>query len=332
MKALVVGLGNIARRHIKNLKTINPNIEIAVYRQNSKKADLNELGPFIQDVFFKINEAVAWRPDITLITNPASLHVKTALIFIKKGSHLFIEKPLSVSTSGIANLLKESRRRKRVVMVGYNFRFLEPLKILKQALEYGKIGRILYIRAMVGQYLPDWRLTKDYRLTVSARRDLGGGVVFELSHELDYVRWLIGEIKTVNAATDKLSDLKINVEDIAEIILQFKNGAMGSIHLDMIDHATSRYCRVIGTEGTIIWDGNESNNVHFYCAKTKSWQVLYQSNTLDRNQMYIDELKHFFNCIEQKKEPLINIASAKRVVEIALAVKRSAKTGKVVKV
>jgi len=327
MKILIVGLGSIAVRHIKNIKDIDAGVEIAIYRQHSRKSELGEIEPLVENVVFSETDAVNWRPDVTFITNPASMHCETALLFAKNNSHLFIEKPLSVDISGLSELLKETGERNLKVMVGYSLRFFKPLQIVKNALEQKSIGKVLSIRASVGQNLLNWRPDTNYQDSVSARKALGGGVLFELSHELDYVRWLVGEITQIWALSDKVSDLEIDVEDIAEICLKFSCGAIGNIHLDMIDHAANRSCRIVGTKGTLIWDLCDDNSVKFYSSINKEWVVLRPSKELDKNKMYIEELKHFFSCIKKNKEPLVSIKEGRRIVELIMAAKNSVEKG-----
>ncbi|HSD82466.1 MAG TPA: Gfo/Idh/MocA family oxidoreductase, partial [Anaerolineae bacterium] len=270
-----------------------------------------------------LEEALAAQPEAVLITNPALLHIETALTMARQGTHLFIEKPLSNTLDGIDELMELCSRSSRVLMVGYNFRFYEPLQKIQAVLSAGEIGRILSIQARVGQYLPNWRSNKDYRQGVSARKELGGGVVLELSHELDYVRWLVGEVKAVSAQAGHLSDLEIDVEDTAEIILEFENGAFGSIHMDMVDRAATRTCRIVGTDGTLTWDG-PTHEVRIYSAARDAWSELHPASKIDPNTMYLAELQHFFECIREKRMPVISAADGRRVLEIALAVRQSA--------
>jgi predicted dehydrogenase len=211
--------------------------------------------------------------------------------------------------------------------VGYNLRFNLPLQLLRQALLEGRIGRPLAVRAEVGQYLPEWR-PGDYRRGVSARKDLGGGVTLELSHELDYMRWLLGEVTAVSAQIGRLSDLEIDVEDTAEVICLFANGALGSIHLDMVQRPAVRTCRVIGTEGTISWDALEPS-VRLFSHATGSWSDLW-SGPCDRNEMYVLELRHFLDCVRGKALPVVTGEEGRRVLEIALAVKQSAREQRVI--
>ena len=331
MKILVVGFGSIARRHIHNLRSIDTTLQIGVWRQRSESTDLGEFSPLIGNVFYGEEDVCAWEPEAAFITNPAPMHIEAGLFLARNGSHLFIEKPLSDTLEGVDELLALCRQRNLVLLVGYVFRFCNSLQVMRRALKEGRIGRPLSIRAEVGQYLPDWRPDSDYRQTVSARRDLGGGAVLELSHELDYVRWLLGEVKSVSAHLARTSDLEIDVEDTAEITLQFANKAVGSIHLDLVQRAATRVCRVVGTEGTLTWDGL-SNRVQIFSATSNVWEDLLQSNTTDRNDMYKMELRHFIDCVLGKAEPMVNGQDGKRVLEIALAAKQSSQLRRVVEV
>ncbi len=320
MKILVVGLGSIGRRHIKNLKAVDPALELAILREHSKSADLGDVSGLIGQVFFEQEKAIAWHPQAVVIANPASAHMATALCFAQAGAHLFIEKPLSMSLEGIDGLQKICQDKKLIAVVGYVMRFLSPIVVMKEALMQGKIGRLLSVQAKVGKYLPSWR-TGDYRTQVSARRDLGGGVVLELSHEIDYVRWLAGEIKEIQAMTGKLSDLDIDVEDVAEIQACHEGGVLSHIHLDMVDHAPNRGCRLIGTEGTLVWDNMQAEHiVRLWRSTDKEWQTIYEQKNLDANVMHAAQWRHFFDCINTGCPPLVSLKEAKRVLELSLSV------------
>lgn len=331
-KVLIVGLGSIGRRHIRTIKSLDEKICIGVLRQRSKSRDIGDVKGFVDEIFFSQREALDFKPEAVFVTNPAPFHVSTALAFAQRGCHLFIEKPLSITLQNIDELLAVCKKEKAVLMVGYVLRFFKPLLAIKKAIEQGKIGRILSLQASAGKYLPWWRPKSDYRQNVSARLELGGGVIFELSHELDYLRWLVGEISEVSAFADKISSLDINVEDVAEINLRFRNGSIGHIHLDMVDRAHNRWCRVSGTKGTLWWDASNGHVTKLFNEKFKNGINLLGPNSVDYQAMYKEEIKHFFNCIRLKRQPLINGQEGKRIVELALAVKRSARFKKAVQV
>src|SRR5205085_9733157 len=116
------------------------------------------------------------------------------------------------------------------------------------------IGQVLSVRAEVGQYLPDWHPEDDYGASYAAQSRLGGGAVLTLSHELDYVRWIVGEVTDVRSITMHASSLGMDVEDVAEVLTRHSSGALASIHMDFLDRSYNRRSRWIGEEGTISWE------------------------------------------------------------------------------
>jgi predicted dehydrogenase len=330
MRVLIFGLGSIGHRHLANLRLIDPSANITVWDQESRLPECKEFLSSEDHFVSRLEDALAAKPEAALITSPSTLHVDAGLELAKQGVHLFIEKPLSNNLDRIDELLDRCRHHRLVLFVGYNFRFYQPLQVARRALQDGQIGRVLSTRAEVGQYLPDWRPASDYRQSVSAKSELGGGALLELSHELDYVRWLIGEVQTVSSQIGRLSDLDIDVEDTAEIILHFCNGAIGSVHLDMIQRAATRYCRIIGTQGTITWDGG-SHQVRLFSSITKTWTDLHPAQSIDRNDMYLRELRHFLDCVKGVSEPIISGEEGRRVLQIALAARQSSIEQRVVR-
>lgn len=329
MRVLIVGLGSIGRRHLANLRRIEPAADITVWHPHSRPGQSEEGTIEADRVVYRLDDALDAKVDMALVTCPASLHVEVGLALADRGIHLFVEKPLSDSLDRVHELLDLCRRRGLVLMVGYVLRFYRPLQVMRAALVGGRIGRPTTIVAEAGRYLPDWRPGRDYRTSVSAKRDLGGGVVLELSHELDYVRWLLGEVRAVSARVAHLSELDIDVEDTAEITLQFESGAIGGVHLDMVRRPATRGCRVVGTEGTLTWDGM-SHAVRWFSVATDSWSELHPAQDVDRNEMYVMELRNFLDCVVGNHPPGVSGEDARRVLEIAVAAKQSSQKGIVV--
>ena len=257
MRALIVSLGSIGRRHLANLRQLLPDAEITVLRHEGGASAPAELRSLANHVVYSLEEALETRPAFAVIASPAPFHVAVADRLARHGIHLFMEKPISDRADGVQGLIDLCRQRNVVLAVGYDLRFEPSLIAVHDAVHSGRIGRVMGFRAEVGQYLPDWRPTADYRQTVSARKELGGGVLLELSHEFDYARWIVGEVAEVFAQATRVSDLEIDVEDLAEVVLRFSNGAVGSVHLDMVQASPTRTCRIIGTEGTLTWDSRQ---------------------------------------------------------------------------
>ena len=215
-------------------------------------------------------------------------------------------------------------------MTGYNLRFLPSLRRLRALLLENTIGTVLSVRCEIGQYLPSWRPDADYRESVSARYELGGGVLLELSHELDYLRWIFGEFDWVKATLSRQSTLEIDVEDTAHLIFGFapaddKFQLIGTVNLDFIRHDTTRSCTVIGENGTLRWNGL-TGVVELYEAGAKEWCELFRYQH-QRDDSYLAEWKNFIDCVNKHKTPLVTGEDGLKVLEIIEAVRISASSG-----
>src|SRR5262249_39063512 len=157
-----------------------------------------------------------------IIASPASAHLEAALALADAGIHLLVEKPIANSSEGVHELIERCRKHQLVLMVGYNLRFMPSLRRAKQMIESGVIGTVLSARVEVGQYLPQWRPHADYRQGVTAQSALGGGALLELSHDIDYILWILGLPAQLSASGGKYSNLEIDVEDMVEILLEYE--------------------------------------------------------------------------------------------------------------
>ena len=328
MRALIVGLGSIGRRHLRNLRELMPEADLTVLRHRCADRD-----PQSQDladrIVYDLDEAIDRSPDIAIIASPAPFHIQTALRLARAQTHLLLEKPISDRLDGVDELIGMCRRGNLALLIGYTLRFYSPLRAARDAICSGRVGRVIGFQSEVGQYLPDWRAGVPYQSVVTAKRDMGGGVLLELSHELDCARWLIGEVRAVSATAKQVSDLEIDVEDWAELSVHFANGVVGHIHLDMVQRVPTRRCRVIGTDGTLSWEA-ASNRVACYSSAKREWEEVCPAAEVDRNEMYVRELQHFLACVRGEASPEVTGEDGKRALEIALAARRSSETRRTV--
>jgi len=318
MKILVVGAGSIGRRHIRNLNVLgHKNIDLA---EPAPRPDLMK-GLAINETYPSLTDALGSGKnyDAAFICTPPVYHLPAAVELAKRKTDIFIEKPLSQSLKGVDTLNKTVKKNRVIAMVGYNQRFNFGIRRIKSCIEEGCLGRKLYyIRAEVGQYLPDWRPEQDYRKNYTAIKKLGGGIILDASHEIDYVLWLSGSrVSDLKAIYCKVSDLETDVEDLAEIIMRFENGLVASIHLDMVTRGYNRYCKVVGEKGQIKWTFKE-DTLETHTSGKKPATKKYK---LDPNHSYIEELKHFLNCVKSRSTPLSNLETAKETLEIVEKIK-----------
>lgn len=327
MKILVVGCGSIGERHIRNLKMLSLD-KIIACDKNPERLVLMKEKYDIQETYMELQEAIEQGIDAVLICTPPSTHIPIALKAIDYKAHVFIEKPMSNNLEGVDELIKRNLKNGLIICVGYNFRFHQGLKLVKAMVDRGELGKILSARAEFGQYLPDWRPWQDHRQSYTAKKDLGGGIILDGSHEIDYIRWLLGDVEEIFCFAGKISSLEVETEDVAEILLKFKSGVIGEIHLDFVRPGYSRTCQLIGEEGVIFWDYS-GNFVRFYSSKSKKWNIF--NIDADTNNMYIKEMENFVNSICGIEKPLIDCGEGKKTLQLALAAKESAKSGKVVR-
>lgn len=318
---LVIGCGSIGKRHIENLRRLGIR-DIIAFDPRAERAE-EVAAAYGVEPFAALPAAWERRPDVCLITAPTALHLALARQGADHGCHLFIEKPLSHSWQGVEELLDVAARRRLVTLVGCNMRFHPGLCELRRLLAENAIGRVIAARAEVGQYLPDWHPLEDYRRGYSARRELGGGVILDAIHEIDYLRWLLGPVADAVCLTGKLSQLEIDTEDTAAMLLRFKTGIFGEVHLDYVQRAYRRTCQIIGEEGTIHWDFG-AGHVRWYSARSRRWSQYQNPDGWQVNQMYIDEMKHFLACLAGEAKPGLEVVEAAEVLRIALAAKQSA--------
>lgn len=319
---LIVGLGSIGKRHLRLIRQLLPTADIRVLRHTHATI----VSEYASGYFYEMEEAIVFAPQIAIIANPAPFHIQAALALANIGTHLLIEKPLSSSLNGVSELLRVCKERNIILFTGYNLRFLPSLQVFRKLLAEGIVGNHLSVRCEVGQYLPSWRPNIDYRQSVSARQDLGGGVLLELSHELDYLRWIFGEVIWVRATLSKQSDLEINVEDTAHLILGFDrklNGLkmIGQVNLDFIRHDSVRKCTVIGNLGSLRWDGL-TGQIELHEAGKKDWKELF-NQPHQSDESYIEELRCFTECVLAKKSPPITGEDGLAVLKIIDAARKS---------
>lgn len=322
-RVLTVGFGSIGKRHLRLARDFLPNADIRVLRHKAT----SEVPEFSNGCFYRIEEAISFDPQIAVIASPAPSHIETSQILANDGVHLLIEKPLSHSLDGVLELIDTCKKQGTVLQIGYNLRYLPSLQYFRRLIYEGAIGKLLSVRCEIGQYLPDWRPDRDYRLSVSARRDLGGGALLELSHELDYLRWIFGEVEWVKATLSRQSDLDLDVEDTAHLTLGFEptqndRQLIGSVNLDFIRHDTTRICTSIGEKGSLRWNGL-TGDVELYHQGGKEWQNIH-SHRHQKDESYLSEWQDFLDCVKEKNRPLITGEDGLKVLEIIEAVRISA--------
>lgn len=341
MKILMIGLGSIGQRHLRNIKRVyGDKAEIIAYRVRGLKRTFSDDMKIRENVsleeefniqsFSDLQEALSEKPEIAFITNPTKNHIPCAIECAKAGCHIFLEKPISDSFDGVEELLKISKANNLKIFVGFQNRFHPGMKYVKECLEKGELGKVLSVRSVVGERLTTMHTYEDYKETYMARKDLGGGVVLnQMVHELDYLYYLFGKPESVYAAGGITGNLKIDVEDNCDAIYKINTGTGSfpiSVHADFYQSPPSRFVKVVGEKGQVTLDLLKASVVKTVEDVTE--EISFDDFT--RNDMFIEELKLFMECIEKDTEPAISLEDGIVSFQMAMAAKKSMETGGII--
>lgn len=327
MKFLVCGLGSIGKRHLENLERLGvPCEDILIFRTGKgAKSFGDEVLTAHKDrhpVFFDLDEALREKPIATIISSPTAFHVPFALKAAKANSHIFIEKPLSSSLEGVDELIQEVEKRQLNAYVAYNFRFHPLLIQVKKWIESGAIGKIISARAEMSGRVTDWHPWEDFKTSYASRKDLGGGAILSLSHVIDYLYWIFGKPQAILAAAGNLGGLGIDVDDVAECIFKFSNPEIiVSFHLDFLKRPGAHFLEILGTQGSIYLDLIKTT-ADLMPLEGKPEKI--EIKNFERNETYLEEIQNFLRSFKANVPTAIDLKQGKEVLEIILAVKKSA--------
>ena len=320
MRILIIGSGSIGRRHIRNLQSLLLQPEFILLRSGAREDELSrELGATVVGSFA---DAIAQKPAFAVIATPSVLHFEALQALLPAQVPCYVEKPVVTTEAQVGQIerLLAGVPAVPTTMAGCNLRFLPSLKLSRQLIRDGALGRPVRASLQVGQWLPDWRPAQDYRQSYSASRESGGGVVLDLVHELDAVRWLFGEFDQIFALGGRNSRLEIESEDSAAIILGRSHGPVVSLGLDYVSRNPVRRYEIIGDEGSLIWDLPAKTVM--LLRKGGQEAVTTDPADFDVSATYIDAMQEFLNAIEGSRSTSQDLVDGLRSARLAVLINR----------
>jgi len=338
MKFLIAGLGSIGRRHFRNLIALGEK-DIVLLRTRKATLPDDELAGYPVETDF--NEAIKkHKPDAVVVANPTALHLDVAIPAAEAGCHILLEKPVSDSLDRLDILQQAAQKSGSKILVGFQFRYHPTLNKAHELLQANAIGKILTVHAHWGEYLPQWHPWEDYRQSYAARADLGGGVIRTLTHPLDYLCYLIGEVESLWSFNDHISPLEMDVEDVAEIGLKFSNGAIGGVHLNYVQRPPRHTLEIVGTQGTLRWDNADGVlQIQKFPASFASYsddppdlvmETFSPPDGFERNQLFVSQTRHFVETASGETEPICSLEDGVMALRLALGAKESQTSGRAV--
>ena len=338
MRFLIAGLGSIGRRHFRNLIALGEK-DIVLLRSHRATLPDDELAGY--PVSTDLQQALKkHKPDAVIVANPTSLHLDVAIPAAEAGCHILLEKPVSNSLERLDVLQNAAQESGSKILVGFQFRYHPTLNKARELIQAGALGKVLTVHVHWGEYLPQWHPWEDYRQSYAARTELGGGVILTLTHPLDYLRYLIGEVDSLWSVNGHISPLEVDVEDVAEVGLKFTNGAIGGVHLNYFQRPPVHRLEIAGTDGTLRWD-NVDSTLHFYKmpAHFGSYsdhppapviETFSPPKGFERNQLFLTQTKHFIETVRGEAEPVCDLNDGIKALKMALAAYESQKRGSMI--
>ncbi len=313
LSVLIAGCGSIGKRHARVLARLGVADIRACDPIHAQREAMQAQTPAVK-LYDSFDAALRDAPDAVWICTPPEMHVPMAMQAIRAGCHIFSEKPLSDTLDGIEELVALADACNKKAMVGLCFRYHDGLRRAKKYLDAGQIGRLVSVRALVGEHLPDVR--PDYRNLFSAQR----GGAFDLMHDIDLALWYVGQpVRAIRAFSGSYSDIGIAAPDVAEILIDFQDRVLASVHLDFFQRPRRRQIELIGTAGVIIvefarW---EFCTVSVCEATSGKWSI--EEMATDRDDMFAAEDREFLQAVAENKSIACTIAEARKSLEVVVA-------------
>ena len=276
MKVLIIGYGSIGKRHeevLSNFKNIK-SIDIVTKQTLKDKTTFSLLA--------KVENINTY--DYFVIASETNKHFEQLKYLDENilNKIIFCEKPLFETS-------KELTVKNNNVYIGYVLRFHPLLQKLKYLLQEEKV---LNVNVNCGQYLPTWRADTDYRNSYSAKKEEGGGVLLDLSHEIDYIQWLFGNMKEIKSYQLKISDLEIDSDDLTTFISKTEKDIIVNLSIDYISKITFRNIIVNTINNTYQLDFITNKMIQ---KDKQGLEQIYSFTNLERNYMFEQMHKSVLN-------------------------------------
>jgi predicted dehydrogenase len=353
----IVGCGSIGPTHGGALQNL-PCAELIAVSDLIKDRATSMAMKFNVPRVYENDEAVLADKDIdvVILCTPSGLHGEQACRAMRAGKHVIVEKPMEITLAAADQIIAAQKETKKQFTVISQHRFDAATRVVKDAIDSGKFGKIILADASVKwwrtqQYYDsgDWRGTWQY--------DGGGALMNQGVHTVDLLQWLVGGVDSIFAHTRTAGHERIEVEDLAVAALTFKNGAVGTLTATTaaFDGLPVRI-DIFGTEGSAIIEGDRLKKMTFKTGETvtsetaaahaisvaqggtasvKDEAATRATASADPGAIWGDahraQLKDFINAIRDHGTPLITAAAGRKPLEIILGVYESSRSGKVVK-
>lgn len=320
---LIVGAGSAGRRHLQNFAALGADVSAA----DPNPARLEEAARTVALVsrHASLADALGAGPrfDGAVICSPPALHVEQAMQCLRANVGCLIEKPLGIDSASVQPLMRLAAHARVPAMLGYTYRWWQPLRDMREAILAGVIGTPRHATCVMSAHLADWHPWERYQDFFMASATLGGGALLDESHFLDVMLWFFGMPAEVYAQVEKLSDLEIETDDNVDALLRYDSGLRVAIHLDLYGRPHEKYICVRGARGTLYcsFEPNELRRGH----DAAEWHR--SAYAVQRNDMFTAAAREFLDVLDARRDPSCTLRDGERVLQVLEALRASSRSG-----
>lgn len=321
---LIIGSGSVGKRHATNFSSLG--CEISLFDLNQDRLNEVSSNVIVKASYIDINEALRVdKFDGAVICSPTLYHPEQALLLIEAGVPVLLEKPLAINLSDAESLKTSIEKLNGKLLLGYTWRWWEPLRRLKKMILGNSIGNVRHVQFNMSAHLADWHPWERYQDFFMSSKKLGGGALLDESHWIDIMIWIFGMPKSITGKVSKLSNLEIETDDNVDLICYYENMNI-TIHLDLYGRPHDKSIRFIGENGSIFWTA-DPNRIRFSKQSSQIWED-FNFDCL-RNDMFINIAKDFLNVMNNKMNISCSVNDGINVLKIIEAARKSSllKTG-----
>ena len=337
MTILIIGLGSIGQRHLRNLRALyGDTIRICAFRERNLIRLLNNKGEVVDGVLEEEYDVNIYQDldkclqqenvDVVIVSTITSKHVEYAIKAVEAGCNVFIEKPLSDIIDRTDELLEKARLNNVIVQVGFQLRYHPCVKYVKELILSKRLKNIFATEFWVGERVSMMHPYEDYKNTYIVTKNMGGGIVLNQQiHEIDLMLYLFGPPKKVFGVTGKLDFVISDVEDRADAMYIYNNMVV-SIHSDFATYPPQRKFIIKAENGMVKVDILNST-VSYTIENTKINKITFTE--FNRNDMFMEEIRLFIDDVKQKNIRFVSLEDGIQSLKIALTTLKSSETRKV---
>ena len=324
---LIIGSGSVGQRHARNLSALGCSLSCV----DPRKDRLNEVSSEteVQGIYSTFEEALNKAENLhgVVVASPPRFHIDQSIASLEKGLPVFLEKPVSPHLDEALRLKECVNKTGIPLLLGYTWRWWEPLRYVRRLLESNEIGKLLYVQFVMSAHLEDWHPWEKVQEFFMSSLELGGGALLDESHWPDLMMWLLGMPDSIFATIDKISSLDIETDDNVDMLVRYSKGTSVSIHLDLYGRPHEKKIIFVGEKGTIRWTA-DPNQVAVGEKMEQRWKIT--NYDCERNDMFVAASVEFLEILNGGTIQTCTIDDGVRIMKLIEAARESSAEGRIV--